>query len=222
LCGKGSTGGRAVSERHIDGISPRGFLARAAAGGAGNALAAVVVLGALLCGCHSARHPAARPASTTTAVLPPPTTSVAAAVRIRPLPVRPVRGSKMTTPEKCPATNPSAPVAPTAVLNTCDLARSTLYTLGPEAMQLALIRVDPPKPLTADYFEVHLTMDAASAAGWASYTTEHLHAHIAFVRDELVLEAPTIQEPVGSGQIALTTQTAPAADELARLAGQPE
>ncbi len=31
----------------------------------------------------------------------------------------------------------------------------------------------------------------------------------------------TTQEPVTSGQIALTTQTAPAADELARLAGQP-
>jgi hypothetical protein len=189
---------------------------------AGGALSAALVLGALLCGCHSTQHPAAHPASTSTATPPPPTTSVAPVVRIRPLPVRPVRGSKMTTPERCPVTNPGAPVAPTAVLTTCDLARTMLYTLGPEAMQLVLIRVDPPKPLTAEYFEVHLTMDAASATAWASYTTEHLHGHIAFVRDELVLEAPTIEEPVSSGQIALTTQTAPAADELARLAGQPE
>jgi len=89
-------------------------------------------------------------------------------------------------------------------------------------MQLALTRVDPPTPLTADYFEVHLTMDPPSAAAWASFTADHLHAQIAFVRDDLVLEAPTLQEPVTSGHIALTTQTAPAADELARLAGQPE
>ncbi|OBF87448.1 preprotein translocase subunit SecD [Mycobacterium sp. 852002-51163_SCH5372311] len=142
-------------------------------------------------------------------------------MRIRPLPVRPVQRSKMTTADKCPATNPNAPVAPTGVLVTCDLARTNLYTLGPETMQLTLTRVDPPTPLTADYFEVHLTMDPSSAAAWASFTTDHLHAHIAFVRDDLVLEAPTIQEPVTSGQIALTTQTAAAADELARLAGQP-
>jgi preprotein translocase subunit SecD len=89
-------------------------------------------------------------------------------------------------------------------------------------MQLMLTRVDPPKPLTADYFEVHLTMDLASAAAWTSFTTEHLKAHIAFVRGDLVLEAPIIQEPVESGQIALTTQTGQAADELFRLAGRPE
>ena len=128
----------------------------------------------------------------------------------------------MTTPDKCPAVNPNAPVAATDVLVTCDLARTTLYTLGPETMRLVLTHVDPPKPLTADYFEVNLTMDTPSAAAWASFTAGHLHAHIAFVRDDLVLEAPTIQEPVNSGQIALTTQTAPAADELARLAGRPE
>lgn len=128
----------------------------------------------------------------------------------------------MTTADKCPATNPDAPVAPADVLVTCDLARTNVYTLGPETMQLVLTRVDPPRPLTADYFEVNLTLDPSSAAAWASFTAGHTHAHIAFVRDDLVLEAPTIQEQVTSGQIALTTQTAPAADELARLAGQPE
>lgn len=183
-----------------------------------------MALGALVCGCHTTQHPAA-PAKTTTAPrsgAATTTPSVAPAVRIRPLSVRPVQGSTMTAPDKCPATNPNAPTAPTDILLTCDLARTNLYTLGPEAMQLALTHVDPPKPLTADYFEVHLTMDPSSAAAWASFTAEHLHGHIAFVRDGLVLEAPTIQEPVTSGQIALTTQTAPAADELARLAGQPE
>src|SRR6185312_13780659 len=125
----------------------------------------VIVLCALVCGCHSTHHPAApasSPTRTTTAPSPATTStqsmttpSTAPMVRIRPLPVRPVRGSKLTTPDKCPATNPNAPVAPTDTLVTCDLSRTNIYTLGPETMQLALTRVDPPTPLTADYFEVH-------------------------------------------------------------------
>jgi hypothetical protein len=47
------------------------------------------------------------------------------------------------------------------------------------------------------------------------------NAHIAFIRDDLVLETPIIEELVTSGQVAVTTQTAPAADQLAQLAGRP-
>jgi hypothetical protein len=47
-----------------------------------------------------------------------------------------------------------------------------------------------------------------------------LRAHVAFIRDDLVLEAPIIEEQVTSGQVALTTQTGPAADQLAQLAGR--
>lgn len=191
------------------------------AGGRGKALTgrftSVILLGAVMSGCHSAQ-PAAPAKPTTTA---PTSQSVAAAAKIRPLSVRPVQRSKAITPDKCPANNPNAPVAPADVLTTCDLARTTLYTLGPEAIQLMLTRVDPPKPLTADYYQVNLRMVPASSSAWAAFTAEHLRAHIAFVRDDLVLEAPVIQEPVSSGQIALTTQTAQAADELAQLAGRP-
>lgn len=191
------------------------------AGGRGKALTgrftSVILLGAVMSGCHSAQ-PAAPAKPTTTA---PTSQSVAAAAKIRPLSVRPVQRSKAITPDKCPATNPNAPVAPADVLTTCDLARTTLYTLGPEAIQLMLTRVDPPMPLTADYYQVNLRMVPASSSAWAAFTAEHLRAHIAFVRDDLVLEAPVIQEPVSSGQIALTTQTAQAADELAQLAGRP-
>src|SRR5262249_450030 len=147
--------------------------------------------------------------------------SVAPAVKIQPLSVRLVQRSKVTTPDKCPATHPNAPVAPTDVLTTCDIGRTTLYTLGPEAIQLALTHVDPPKPLAADYYEVKLRMDPASSSAWAAFTAEHLHAHIAFIRDDLVLEAPVIQEPVSSGQIVLTTQTAQGAEQMAQLAGRP-
>lgn len=120
-----------------------------------------------------------------------------------------------------PPTNPAAPAPPDSVLVTCDLARTTRYTLGPETMRLELTHVDAPKPLTADFYQVTLTMDPASETAWAAFTAAHLHAHVAFIRDDLVLEAPMIEDQVSFGQIALTTQTAPAAAQLAQLASRP-
>lgn len=59
-------------------------------------------------------------------------------------------------------------------LVTCDLARTTRYTVGPETMRLELTHVDPPKPLTSDLYEVNLTMAPASATVWAAYTAARL------------------------------------------------
>lgn len=184
-------------------------------------MASVIALGAVTCGCHSTQHQASPSTSTTTASPPTTTQPAAPAVHIQPLPVRPVQKAQPTTSNKCPATNPNARVAPSDVLVACDLAQTTLYTLAPEAMQLALTEVDPPKSLTASFYEVNLTMDPPSAAAWAAFTAEHLHAHVAFIRDDLVLEAPIIEEQVTSGKIALTTQTPQAADQLAQLARRP-
>ena len=181
----------------------------------------VFLLGAVF-GCHST-HQASPTTSTTVSTTMSTTTtqSVAPAVSIQPLPVRPVQKSQPTTPDKCPATNPNAPVAPTNVLITCDLGRTTLFTLGPETMQLVLVHVDPPKSLTSGFYEVNLTMDPSSTAAWAVFTAAHPQAHVAFIRDDIVLEAPIIEEGVTSGKIALTTQTPQAADQLAELAGRP-
>ncbi|MGE2817236.1 SecDF P1 head subdomain-containing protein [Mycobacterium heidelbergense] len=189
-------------------------------GPAKKATASVVLLAAVTCGCHTTQHPASSTTPTTKA--PPATTqSVPAPVNIQPLPVRKVQKSQPTSPDKCPAANATAPAAPDKVLAACDLARTTLYTLGPEAMRLGLTQVDPPKSLTAGFYEVLLTLDQPSAAAWASFTAANLHDHVAFIRDDLVLEAPLIEYPVASGQIALTTQTVQAADQLAQLAGRP-
>lgn len=116
---------------------------------------------------------------------------------------------------------PNVPVAPTDVLNTCDIGRANVYTLGPETLQLGLIHVEPPKALTADFYEVTLVLDPPSAAAWASFTAAHVKDHVAFIRDNLVLEAPIIEEQVTSGRIVFTTQTADGAAELAQLAGRP-
>ncbi|WP_231987327.1 preprotein translocase subunit SecD [Mycobacterium sp. 852014-50255_SCH5639931] len=184
-------------------------------------LACAGLFGALLCGCQPTRHQAAPTTSTTTAsTAPAPTTTALPApiVKIAPLPVRPVTKSQPTTPEKCPATDHV--VAPTDALTTCDVGRTTLYMLGPESMQLGLIHVDPPKSLAAGFYDVTLTLDPPSATAWASYTASHLKDHVAFIRDNLVLEAPIIEDQVGSGRIALTTQTAEGAAQLAQLASR--
>ena len=157
-----------------------------------NALTSAILLGAVMCGCHATQHPAS-PTTSTTKASPATTQSVAPVVNIQPLPVRPVQKSQPTTPDKCPAANPNAPVAPNKVLTTCDLAQTTLYTLGPEAMRLGLTHVDPPKSLTASFYEVMLTLDPSSATAWASFTAANLHDHVAFIRDDLVLEAPMIE-----------------------------
>jgi len=130
--------------------------------------------------------------------------------------------ARTTTVSAAPVVNiQPLPVRPADALVTCDLGKTTLYTLGPEALKLILAQVESPSPLTSGFYEVTLTLDAASAVAWASFTTAHLHDHVAFVRDDLVLEAPIIEEPVASGRIALTTQTAQAADQLTSLAGRP-
>lgn len=66
-----------------------------------------------------------------------------------------------------------------------------------------------------------LTLDPSSATAWASFTAAHLRDHVAFIRDDLVLEAPIIEEQVTSGRIVQTTQTAQFAGQLAQLAGRP-
>jgi preprotein translocase subunit SecD len=208
-----AVGFQAVVFQKAKGLPARGLL--------GLVLAAVV-FGAMLCGCRSPHHAAPAPTSTTTTTTATMTThSAAPVVPIQPLSARPVQKSQPATSDECPATNPEAPVAPTDILVTCDLARATRYTLGPEMIELGLAQVDPPKSLTSGYYEVTLRLDPPSAAAWASFTAAHVHHHVAFVRDDLVLEAPIIEEHVTSGRIALTTQSPELADQLARLAGRP-
>ncbi|OBG96023.1 preprotein translocase subunit SecD [Mycobacterium sp. E3251] len=194
-------------------------------GAVGRRAACVGLLATLLCGCHSARHQAAPTTSsagtTTTTTTPKPIPPPPPIVKIAPLPVRPVTKSQPASAQKCPATDPNRPVVPTDAITACDIGKTTAYTLGPESMQLGLLNVDPPKALTADFYEVTLILDPPSAAAWASYTAAHLQDHVAFVRGNLVLEAPIIEDQVTSGRIALTTQTTQGAAQLAQLAGRP-
>ncbi|WP_197497863.1 MULTISPECIES: preprotein translocase subunit SecD [unclassified Mycobacterium] len=187
-------------------------------------LGSLGLLAAAMSGCQHAHRPAPSSSSTTAppSTIAPPPPPPPPVVKIAPLPVRPVTKSQPTTPAvKCPATDPNAPTKPTDTLTTCDIGRTTVYTLGPETMQLGLVHVDPPKSLTADYYELTLVLDPPSTAAWAAFTGEHLQDHMAFIRDNMVLEAPIIEQPATSGRIVLTTQTAQGAAQLAQLVGRP-
>ena len=176
-----------------------------------------ILVGAVMCGCHSTQHPAS-PTSPSAAAT---TQSPAPVVNIAPLPVRPVAKSQPTTPDKCPATNPNAPAAPTNVLTTCNLDRTTLYTLLPQAITLGLTHVDSPTPAVgangASYYEVYVTLDASSAAAWASYMAGHIGQEVAFIRDDLVLSVGGIVEPDTTGKIVLDAPTAQVAQQVIQL-----
>ncbi len=190
--------------------------------GARNAVAWMALLAVLVCSCQQAHKPAPSSSSSTVAPITTPPPPPPPIVKIAPLPVRPVTKSQPTTPaSKCPVLDPNAPVPPTDKLTTCDIGRNTIYTLGPETMQLGLINVDPPKSLTADFYQVTLVLDPPSTTAWAAFTAAHLKDHMAFIRDNLVLDAPIIEEQVTSGRIVVTTQTAQGAAQLAQLAGHP-
>jgi preprotein translocase subunit SecD len=189
-------------------------------------LTSVIVVAAVLCACQSPQHSASPTSSVLTTVptsAPTATPSAGPVAKIKPRPVRPQLKSQPTTPDKCPATNPNAPVAATDVLTTCDLDRTTLYTLGPEGMELGLTRVDVPKPEPNGFsgYEIEVTMDALSAAAWASYTAANIGTRVGFIRDDLVISAGIIQESVSSGKTTLFAKTAQKADQVAQLAGRP-
>jgi hypothetical protein len=183
-------------------------------------IAGVILIGAVICGCQSTQHPASSTTSTNTSA--PTSQSVAPVVKIQPMPIRPVQNQQPITPDKCPPTNPNNPVAATDVLTTCSLDRTHLYTLAPQAMLLGLTYVDSPKPSeTSGSYEVSLTLDASSATAWTAFMAEHVGTQVGFIRDDVVLDAPMIQEASTSGRILLYARTSQQADQVAQLARRP-
>ena len=142
--------------------------------------------------------------------------STAPAVLIKPLAVRPVVGSRVTTPEQCPPPAPQVP--PTETLEACDIERTAAYALGPVVMQLQLTRVEsvPRLPISTSYV-VRVEMDAASSAIFAEYTAAHVGQQLAFIRNGIVVSAPGISAPINSPALELSGElTAQQGEEIAR------
>ncbi|CAN5432107.1 hypothetical protein BH11ACT7_BH11ACT7_30560 [soil metagenome] len=144
-----------------------------------------------------------------------PTSTAPPVYTIKPLAVRPVLAAEGIAPDMCP---PPVPVAPAEEQRTCDFARTALYTLGPEAVQLQLIRVDSLlSPITSAYL-VQVSMNAESATAFADFTQTQVGKQIAFMRAGVVVSAPKIMEAMSGDTLQLSGNlTEEQSKEMARL-----
>lgn len=134
---------------------------------------------------------------------------------IKPLVVRPVITVEGVAPDGCP---PPAPVPASETLRTCDFANSALYTLGPEAVQLQLIRVDSLLSPITNGFIVQVAMTAESATAFADFTQTQIGKQVAFVRAAEVVSAPQISEAIAGDTLQLSGElTEQQSQEMARL-----
>jgi hypothetical protein len=155
------------------------------------------------------------PAGTGTRDAAPTPSPTTPAVVIPPLPVRPVVEALVATPEQCPT---AAPPPPSEPLQTCDLEKTAVYTLGPTALQLQLTDVQSVKSPIINSYVLQVTLDAASSAAFADYTAAHRGERVAFLRNGVVVSAPAIDQPINSPTLLLSGDlTAPQADTIARL-----
>lgn len=168
----------------------------------------VPIGGALLQQIFGSDTPAGQRDATATTTAPPVYT-------IKPLAVRPVISVEGTLPEQCP---PPAPVPPGEILRTCDFARTALFTLGPEAVRLQLVRVDSLlSPITKAWL-VQVSMNTESATAFADFTQTQVGKQVAFVRASVVVSAPNIQEAISGDTLQLSGNLSEQqSQEMARL-----
>lgn len=142
-------------------------------------------------------------------------TSAAPVLTIKPLPVRPVVSAFVTTPDQCPPPTPAPPDQPTRI---CDITKTAVYELAPEALRLQLTKVDSYlNPLTGVQV-VQMSMTAESAGQFAQFTADRVGQQVAFVRAGTVVWGPKIASPIDGQVLQLSGElTAEQATEVARM-----
>ena len=134
------------------------------------------------------RNEADAPVTTTTSTPP---------LTIKPLPVRPVISAFVTTPEQCPPPTPAPPDKPMRI---CDINKTAVYELQPEAMRVQLTNVDSfLNPLTGVQL-VQMSMTNESASEFGKFTAGQVGKQVAFVRGGTVVWGPKIAAPI-DGQV---------------------
>jgi len=120
---------------------------------------------------------------------------------IKPLTVRQVFGTSVSTPEQC---RPSPTPAPSQPTRACDIASTTAYELGPEALRVNLINVDSLRnPLTGvETVQMSLTDD--SARQFSEFAAGQVGKQVAFVRGATVVWGPKITGPIAGQVFQLT------------------
>ncbi len=144
------------------------------------------------------------------------TTSTTPAVTIKPLSVRPVVNAFVTTPEQCPPPATDAP--PDQPLRICDIPRTAVYQLEPQALTLLLTNVDNFRnPLTGAE-TVQMTMTPESAAQFSTFTAGLVGRQVAFVRGGTVVWGPKITTPIDGSVLQLSGELTPEqAAEISRM-----
>lgn len=165
----------------------------------------VPVLGTLLAP-NFAKNNADTPVTTTTTKPP---------LTIKPLPVRPVISAFVTTPDQCPPPNPAPPDKPMRI---CDINKTAVYELQPEAMRVQLTNVDSfLNPLTGVQL-VQMSMTNESASEFGKFTAGQVGKQVAFVRGGTVVWGPKIAAPIDGQVLQLSGDlTAEQAKQIAKM-----
>ena len=144
------------------------------------------------------------------------TTTTAPVLTIKPLSVRPVITAFVTTPEECPPPVKNAP--PKEPLKICDIPRTAVYDLEPEALTIQLTKVESFRnPLTGAE-TVSMTMTPESAEKFATFTGGMVGRQIAFVRAGTVVWGPKITTPIDGTVLQLSGDlTTEQAADIARM-----
>ncbi len=142
-------------------------------------------------------------------------TTTAPPLTIKPLPVRPVVSAFVTTPDQCPPPTPAPPDQPMRI---CDIAKTAVYELQPEALRVQLTNVDSFRnPLTGVEL-VQMTMTDESATEFGAFTKGQVGKQVAFVRGGTVVWGPKIGAPIDGQVLQLSGElTAEQAKEIARM-----
>ncbi len=166
-------------------------------------------------------------------------TTTTAPLTIKPLPVRPVISAFVTTPEQCPPDGPvpsagpapqtgpvptvgptpqAEPSPPDETLRICDVKKTAVYELGPEALRVQLTNVDSfLNPLTGVEL-VQMTMTPESAKEFGAFTAGQVGKQVAFVRDGMVVWGPKIAAPIDGQVLQLSGElTAEEAEQIAAM-----
>lgn len=137
---------------------------------------------------------------------------------IAPLVVRPVDQALVAQPDQCLPGPPPPPADPSQPVTICDVERKAEYFLGPVGVELTLTSANSLKLPTDQFFAVQLVMDSESRNRFAAYTGTLIGKQVAFVRDGLVLAAPTITAPIDGESLQLSGEfTRETAETIARM-----
>ena len=122
------------------------------------------------------------------------TTTKKPVLTIKPVPVRPVISAFVTTPQQCPP--PPTPAPPDKPIRICDIPKTAVYELGPEAMRMQLINVEAFRnPLTGVEL-VQMTMTNETSEEFGKFTAGQVGKQVAFVRNGTVVWGPKISAPI--------------------------